>query len=62
MMETKVLVYILDTPDYPEVNGKRCRIESKEADPGVNGEHATYTVRLEDGSTFSAFACELETV
>lgn len=56
------LPFKLDTPDRPGLHGKRCRIESKEADPGVNGYYATYTVRLEDGSTFSAHAIELETI
>lgn len=53
------LTFKLNAPDYPEAHGQRCRIESKEADPGVNGYYATYTVRLEDGSTYSAHAIEL---
>lgn len=53
------LPFKLDTADEPDLCGKRCRIESKEAEPGVNGYYATYTVRLEDGSTYSAHAIEL---
>lgn len=56
------LTFKLNAPDCPEAHGQRCRIESKEAEPGVNSEYATYTVRLEDGSTFSAHAIELETI
>lgn len=56
------LTFRLDAPDYPEAHGQRCWIESKEAEPGENGFYATYTVRLEDGSTFSAHAIELETI
>lgn len=56
------LTFKLDAPGYPEAHGQRCQIESKEAEPGENGFYATYTVRLEDGSTFSAHAIELETI
>ena len=49
------MTYVLDTPDYPDVNGKHCKI----VDSYVCDGKVLYDVEIEDGTIFSAYEFEL---
>lgn len=50
--------YTIDAPDFPNFNGRRCRIVEKAYDPTCNN-YSLYNVRLDDGRMYCANACEL---